>query len=103
AALLKLNTQVDLWWHHRQTTHAAPRLFPDDPRPILQVESDMEPPTNELEHLLITAPHVSLYQRGRTLCEIRHSGPSPKFLHRPIDLPRVAPASASRIRELASH
>lgn len=102
-ALLQLSTQVEIWWLQRTTAPPASRLLPEDARPVLHIEADMAPPTDALERLLLAAPDVALYQRGGALCEIRPSGPTPKFLHRPLDLPRIAPVTAPRVRELASH
>jgi hypothetical protein len=101
AALLALQTKVDLWRVARE--QASPSVPPPDAtRPTITVGSDMEPPVTALEQLLNAARHLGIYQRGRYLCEIQEAGPAPKWLHRPPDLPRIAPSSAAHLRELAS-
>jgi hypothetical protein len=101
AALLALQTKVDLWRVTRD--QASPRApAPDATRPTITVDSDMEPPVTALEQLLHAAGHLGVYQRGRSICEIQKAGPAPKWLHRPPDLPRIAPSSAAHLRELAS-
>lgn len=81
---------------------AAQRRRQQDPRPDIEVASDIAPPVDALQAALLACPHTPLYQRGRFLCHIGIGGPKIKWLQRPPDMPQILLTSAAHLRELAS-
>ena len=53
-----------------QGTGQPPAQASTDPRPLIEVGSDITPPVDALEAALLACPETPLYQRGRFLCHI---------------------------------
>jgi hypothetical protein len=101
-ALSLIDDEVETRLRRLQAASQAPAPAQQDPRPQIDVASDIAPPVDALEAALLACADTPLYQRGRFLCHVGKGAPKLKWLQRPPDMPQILLTSAAHLRELAS-
>lgn len=74
---------------------------PKDTRPLIEIyHNSMKPIADHVENLLLREPGGPfLFHRATKLCHIGRSGPQPKWMKQPADLPRICMMTEPWLRE----